>query len=81
MRFSKPPLGLPTHIIEGEVKISETDRKTEKIIAFIPYFYTFIVFHSDNVEQNCHVCYNTLQPQSRLSAQVMEEKPKIFEAN
>ena len=40
-KILQPPLRLPTHIMEGRVKILETYPKYEEIISFFPYFRPF----------------------------------------
>ena len=52
-------LSLSTHKMEGKLKMLEMYPKSEKNIGFYPIFFCIADFHSDCVEQNCHVLVMT----------------------
>ena len=74
-------LRLPTHIMEGRVKILETYPKSEEIISFYPIF-SSICIYKRCVEQNCHVLVTTLYTSiSLVSTHINEGKLKILDRN
>ena len=55
-----PPLRLSAHIMEGKLKITETNRKYEEILHSCLLFCAFMDFYRDVVKRNVHVLFTIL---------------------